>query len=226
MKCINCLDENPDDLDLCPMCGFDLTEEKIFYEVIREYIDEEPAEELSPWRKSSKSGTFSDWVRLHIPLVECINTSGSFLDISCANGFLLECLLEWTRHKGLALMPFGLDHSFPVLESAKSRLPEYRDNFFLGNAWEWIPPRQFDYVRTDLSAVPASLRESYIQNLLDNFVAPGGKILVSQQRNHHEDLKHGWITDEIASYGYPVERYTRGFNWDGLELSRVAVLRK
>lgn len=226
VKCINCSFANPEDKDICPNCGFDLTEEKIFYEAIKEYIDEEPAEEDTPWRKSARSGTFAEWTRLHIPIIECINSSGSVLDTVCGNGFLLECLMEWGRHKDLELIPFGLEYSLPVKEKAKLRHPQYPDNFFHGNAWEWVPPQKFNFVLVDLVTIPIQLRQNYVEKLLDAYVVSGGRLIVSHNRNHHEDLSEQWITDDVGEYGFKIELTAHGFNWKGLELSRAAAIKK
>jgi hypothetical protein len=51
-------------------------------------------EALTPWQQSGKSGTFEDWVRLRIANLAPVQRSGTYLDIGCANGYLLECSAE------------------------------------------------------------------------------------------------------------------------------------
>jgi hypothetical protein len=66
-----------------------------------------------PWQQSGGGlhppHSAHDWEVLRRPIAECLTTSGTFLDISCANGYLLECLLRWTRERGLLIIPYGLD---------------------------------------------------------------------------------------------------------------------
>src|SRR5512135_2563515 len=76
-----------------------------------------------PWRQSGMSGPQARWDSLRRNVADCIDRSGSFLDIGCANGYLLECCLRWTEERGLGLEPFGLDLSEKLIELAKRRLP-------------------------------------------------------------------------------------------------------
>ena len=107
-----------------------------------------------PWRQSGMSGPEERWVSLRKPVADCINRPGAFLDIGCANGYLLECCLRWTAERGIQIDPYGLDVSAPLVELAKQRLPRFADHFFVGNSFTWLPPRRFDFVRTELVYVP------------------------------------------------------------------------
>jgi SAM-dependent methyltransferase len=181
-----------------------------------------PAE--TPWKQSGKSGLFEEWVRLRIPISECIETPGTFLDIGCANGFLLECLLDWTMRKGVRLEPYGVDYSEKLVDLAKERLKGFADNIFVGNAWDWEPPMRFDYVNTALEYVPMNLAEPYISRLLNDFLVEGGKLLVAQYRSRREDLSRDWVDDHLSRMGFSVIESKSGFCGDGLERTRVAVL--
>ena len=74
------------------------------------------------WQQSGKSGTFEDWTRLRIANLAPVNQSGSYLDIGCANGYLLECLVAWAQLKGIQITPYGLDHSHKLVSLAQHRL--------------------------------------------------------------------------------------------------------
>jgi len=54
----------------------------------------------------------------------------------------------------LYLNPYGLDISPIFIGLAKKRLPQFADHFFVYNSFYWIPPKKFDYVRTELVYVP------------------------------------------------------------------------
>lgn len=68
-----------------------------------------------PWQQSGVGlhtpHSAQDWEVLRRPVAECLTTSGALLDIGCANGYLLECLLRWTEERGLLIIPYGLDFS-------------------------------------------------------------------------------------------------------------------
>ena len=188
-----------------------------------------------PWRQSGMSGPMERWTTLRKPVTDCVDRSGSFLDIGCANGFLLECCIRWTAERNIRIEPYGLDISEKLIELAKQRLPQYRDNFFTGNAFTWLPPMRFDFVRTELVYVPAELEKQYISFLLRNHLNPGGKLLVA---NYGEgmtsaEIKKGIIagshvTSEILprlkELGFTLAGYKDGHDPVRDRTVRVAVL--
>ena len=74
--------------------------------------------------------------------MEAIDRDGSFLDVGCANGYLLESIVRWSERR---IEPFGLDFSPRLVELARARLPQWADRIYLGDALEWEPPRRFDF---------------------------------------------------------------------------------
>ncbi len=211
-------------------CGYTFLIEKGelegWYEEYRELIEQAYLAAETPWQQSGKSGNFEEWTRLRIPICECIEQSGTFLDIGCANGFLLECLLAWTKLKRMEITPYGLDMSARLVELARERLPQFRENLFVGNALDWHSPMRFDYVRTSIEYVPLNLRCDFLRRLLKEFVKEGGTLLVAQYRSTREDLTREWIDEYVRAMGFNVTGYTRGFSRDGLEKCRVAMVRQ
>jgi SAM-dependent methyltransferase len=138
-----------------------------------------------PWKQSGMSGPLERWVSLRKPVADCVDKPGSFLDIGCANGYLLECCIEWTAERQIKIEPYGVDISKKLIELARQRLPQYRDNFFVANAFTWLPPKRFDFVRTELVYVPAEYEKQYLGFILNNHLNPGGKLLVA---NYGEGL--------------------------------------
>jgi SAM-dependent methyltransferase len=153
-----------------------------------------------PWKQSGMSGPLERWASLRKPVADCMDQSGSFLDIGCANGFLLECCIRWVAERHVDIVPYGVDLSEKLLELARRRLPRYKDNFFTGNAFYWRPPIRFDYVRTELVYVPAEQEKQYIEFLLKNYLNPGGKLLVA---NYAEGLTLPEIEKSIMPGSYP-----------------------
>jgi SAM-dependent methyltransferase len=149
------------------------------------------------------SGPENRWVSLRKPVADCIDRSGSFLDIGCANGYLLECCIKWTAERGIEIEPFGLDISEKLIELAKKRLPRYAQNLFTGNAFRWVPPRRFDFVRTELVYVPGECETAYIEFILKNHLYRGGRLLIA---NYGEGLTEEEIERGIVKGGHATAR--------------------
>jgi len=152
---------------------------------VRKTLENAYLQHEEPWRQSGMSGPLERWVSLRKPVADCVDKPGSFLDIGCANGYLLECCIEWTAEKQIKIVPYGVDISKKLIELARQRLPQYRDNFFVANAFTWLPPKRFDFVRTELVYVPDEYEKQYIGFILNNHLNPGGKLLVA---NYGEGL--------------------------------------
>jgi len=117
----------------------------------------------TPWDGSGKSGTAEDWEYARSHIGHAIDRDGSFLDIGCANGYLLECLPRWTPH---AVDRYGLDIAPELVDLARRRRPELHDRIWAGNALDWEPPHRFTYIRTGLEYVPRHRRRDLVERLL------------------------------------------------------------
>ena len=131
-----------------------------------------------PIRQSGFSGGEVRWRLEREPILDAISADGDFLDVGCANGFLLDCLLQWGQERGLTLTPYGVDMGSRLIELARKRLPCYAANFYVGNAWNWEPPRQFRYVYALYDSVPPDYLAEYVQRLLARCVVPGGRLIL------------------------------------------------
>jgi SAM-dependent methyltransferase len=122
--------------------------------------------------------------------MDAVDADGSFLDIGCASGYLMQSVQRWGRDRGLAVEPYGLDIAPELAELARSRLPEWADRIWVGNALHWRPPggRRFDVVRTGLEYVPQRRHLDLVEHLLESVV--GRRLII------------GVFTEEIA------ERFT------------------
>ena len=90
--------------------------------------------EDDPIRQSGFGGGPERWRSEREPILDAIDGDGDILDIGCANGYLLECLVTWGRERGLSLVPHGVDQGSRLIELARARLPDFHSNFHVGNA--------------------------------------------------------------------------------------------
>lgn len=70
--------------------------------------------------------TFESWTRQRRFIADAINRPGTLLDIGCANGLLLRCLLEWSRFQ---LVPYGIDADQRCVEGCHQLFPECPHHF-------------------------------------------------------------------------------------------------
>ena len=129
----------------------------------------------NPRAQSGFGGDEARWEAARRPIAQAVDRDGTFLDIGCASGHLLESLLGWTPHR---IDPYGLDLAPGLVELARRRLPHWADRIFVGNALTWEPPLRFDFVRTELVYVPAERRRALVERLLAHVVAPGGRLIL------------------------------------------------
>ena len=119
-----------------------------------------------------------DWEYARSHVADAIDRDGSFLDVGCASGYLMECLPRWTSFQ---VEPYGLDIAAELVGLARRRLPQWADRIWMGNALTWEPPRGFTYVRTGLEYVPRGSRCALVRRLLRY-----GERLVIGVFNEHE----------------------------------------
>ena len=199
----------------------------------REVLETAYLARTEPWEQSGQSGPYERWESLRKPIADCIDKNGTFLDIGCANGYLLECCLGWTAERGVQIEPFGADFSSPLIALARERLPAYRDNFWVANAFTWQPPRRFTFVRTCLVYAPAEHEQAYIQHVLTHFVEPGGRLLITNYGEDSDNPEHGllpgqrptrFLLDRLQTLGISVSHYKDGFDPIKGRKMRVAVV--
>jgi SAM-dependent methyltransferase len=176
-----------------------------------------------PWKQSGFSGPLERWISCRKPIADCIDHSGAFLDIGCANGYLIECILKWKAEEGICLKPYGVDINIDLLKLARKRLPEYPRNLFLANAWNWKPPLRLDFVRTELVYVPKELRKVYVDILLYDYLKEDGKLLVCEYRSRNHTANEPWVDEVLNNMGFNISIIRSGV-YEDKELTRVAVI--
>jgi hypothetical protein len=97
-----------------------------------------------------------DWRRYREVVLAPVVADGTFLDVGCANGLLMESVVAWSAERGRKLEPFGLEISPRLAELARQRLPHWRDRIFV-----WQRARLATAVPVRLRADGARLRPSH-----------------------------------------------------------------
>jgi SAM-dependent methyltransferase len=109
-------------------------------EAIRDYYLAEPS---NPYRQSGRSSGAERWLQTRRCIARAVHRGGDFLDVGCANGLLLESLIQWTGERGFTIRPHGIDFVPELVALARQRLAPHRGSFAVANAFcrSPAPPR-------------------------------------------------------------------------------------
>lgn len=156
----------------------------------------------NPRAQSGHSGDEARWKEARGDLALAIDRPGTFLDVGCANGHLMESAVLWAAARGHAIEPYGLDLSPELANLARQRLPAWQDRIFVGNALDWIPPHRFDFVHVmELSCVPVGRRQALFEHLLLDVCAPGGRLILGPA-NERAEVRSA--EDQVRSFHWPI----------------------
>lgn len=139
----------------------------------------------TPQAGSGFGGDERQWRARREQIVDGIDRDGTFLDVGCANGLLMESIREWAAERGHRIEPYGVDLSPRLVEFARRRLPQWADRITVGNAIDYRPAdgRRFTFVHLLLDTVPVLRRHDLLMHALGALVEPGGRLLVSHYRS-------------------------------------------
>jgi SAM-dependent methyltransferase len=156
----------------------------------------------TPQAGSGFGGDAARWRARRGMIVDGLHRSGTFLDVGCANGLLMESVREWAAERDLAIEPYGVDLAPGLVALARRRLPKWADRIEVGNAIDWVPAdgRRFTFVHVLLDAVPRRRRPDLVRHAL-TLVAPGGRLLVSHYLAGTTDRA---AADLLRDMGFPV----------------------
>lgn len=155
----------------------------------------------TPQGGSGHSGDAERWEWARRLMLDAVTRPGSFLDVGCANGLLMQSVADWS---GGDLEPYGVEISPALAALARRRYPAWADRIWTANADGFDPGRGFTYVRTGLDYVPASRAPSYVERLL-GLVEPGGRLVVGV---FNEERDRDWLAGRVAGWGFPVSGST------------------
>jgi len=142
----------------------------------------------NPRAQSGHGGDEYHYIFSMLPILEAVYKNGSFLDVGCANGHLMEMLYKWGAGIGFELQMYGVKISEGLLELAKKRLPQWHDRFFLGNSFFWKPEHKFDYIHIGgLGQVPEDDRRLFFEHLMENYLVDGGRMILGPYWREKDD---------------------------------------
>lgn len=177
--------------------------------------DKEKARELI--KGSEVQGAdFGAWEKARSFIVKAIDRDGTVLDIGCANGFLLRCLQEWSKHK---LIPYGIDTNKEHINTARQLFPEHRDNFVFASirdlpsnlVWKLLwrlrykLPQKYEMVYWNVWDNRDFIKDEdiYFLNKSLSVVKKGGRLILGfYQTERAENLKR---IKNLERLGYKVE---------------------
>jgi SAM-dependent methyltransferase len=162
----------------------------------------------TPREGSGFGGDAARWRARRSMIVDGIDRDGSFLDVGCANGLLMESVREWTAERGYDIEPYGVDLAPRLVALARSRLPQWADRIQVGNAIDYRPAsgRRFTFVHVLLDTVPVHRRADLVHHALGALVAPGGRVLVS----HYSGGTDLTSAEHLRALGFPVAGESHG----------------
>jgi hypothetical protein len=164
--------------------------------------------ETDPIKQSGFHGGADRWRIEREPLLDAVENDGDFLDIGCANGYLLECLVEWAKERNISLNPYGIDQGAKLIQLTKDRFPGLESHFHIANTWDWEPDRKYRYVYTLYDYVPESFLEPFIKRLLDKVVEPNGRLIVGAYNSRSRGIPLLDIGEKLSSFGLNIEGST------------------
>lgn len=154
---------------------------------------------------SGFGGDAERWRQNRRVVADAVHRDGTFLDVGCANGLLMESVVAWAASDGHAIEPYGLDLSDRLAAEARRRLPQWADRIWVGNCATWDPPFRFDFVCTRLEYVREPRRAEHAARVLRDFVAPGGRLIVQSYGLTADPDKVSWsVGDHLRSWGFVV----------------------
>jgi 2-polyprenyl-3-methyl-5-hydroxy-6-metoxy-1,4-benzoquinol methylase len=164
----------------------------------------------TPQEGSGFGGDARRWRERRGMIVDGIRRDGSFLDVGCANGLLMESVRAWAAERGYDVEPYGVDLSPGLVDLARRRLPHWAGRIEVGNAFDYRPAgaRRFTFVHAQLELVPAARRVDMLQHALDCLVEPGGRLLVSHYQG--DGGTDPTAAEHLRRLGFPVAGKSHG----------------
>lgn len=133
----------------------------------------------NPYGQAGHSGDAVTWEASRGFIAGALDRSGTFLDVGCAGGILMESVQKWGANSGLLIEPHGLDIVPEFVDMARRRLPLWAHRIHLGNIRTWRPPNdRFDLAIIRPEYAPPSRRVELVRHVMNHVLGPEGRLIV------------------------------------------------
>lgn len=133
----------------------------------------------NPYAQAGHGGDATSWESSRGFIAQALDRSGTFLDVGCASGILMESVHRWGAARGREIEPHGLEIIPELAELARRRLPQWKDRIHVGNIRTWLPPgERFDLAMIRPEYAPTHRRAEMAGHVIDQVLKPGGRLIV------------------------------------------------
>jgi hypothetical protein len=153
-----------------------------------------------PRGAGSGSASPGDWRAKRQHLAVPMDHDGTWLDVGCANGYLMATLPMWCAERGVTIEPYGLELLPKVADLARELHPQMSRRIWTGSVMQWSPPRRFTYVTALEDQVPPNRLGDFVDRLLGVLVEPAGRLIVSAYTDPDESVRD--LFGDLTSFGY------------------------
>ena len=164
-----------------------------------------------PILQSGFGGGPDRWRAERSPLLDAVDGDGEFLDLGCANGFLLESVLEWADERGISLKPYGVDLNALLIPRSDTSISRIR-GIISGLEMLGVGCRQgvsrWVYAIWDL--VPIEMMPTLARQLLQNAVRNDGAVIFGAYGSKSADTPPVDIARALIAGGLPVSGESAG----------------
>jgi tRNA1(Val) A37 N6-methylase TrmN6 len=166
-----------------------------------------------------QNGYFSRPSGIYAGFLPFIRRSGRILELGCGNGMLLRYLSERSENR---LTPFGIDIDPCAIETARTViLPDFADNFRVGDVRDYHEERNFDIVVTNpvfansgfyeqqdgciQTLYPDGSIRTYLEKCL-SLLSPHGDLVLYSYEEEHERIPNFARVFALESEGLEFKR--------------------
>jgi hypothetical protein len=130
----------------------------------------------------------------------------------------MEMTHKWAAEIGFELQVYGVDISEGLIEFAQTRLPQWHDNFFIGNAHYWKPKQKFDYIHI-MGGFDGDDARVIFEHYMENYLVEGGRCIIGPYWYENEDKP----LETILNWGYAPNGHTEKTRYDKPNFKRKAI---
>ena len=157
----------------------------------------------NPYAQAGHGGNAATWESSRGFIAEALHRSGTFLDVGCASGILMESVHRWGAARGIEIEPYGLDIVPEFVDLSRRRLPHWADRIALGNIRTWQPQGdRFDFVMVRPEYAPPSRRAEMVEHVIKHVLKTGGRLIVFVGT---EELELRQVEASITDHGFRVD---------------------